>query len=389
MDTKVYIVRCPNYDEAGEKMSELFSLMGGMAKFCAQKERIVLKVNLLRRAKPEEAVSTHPTVVTAVARLAKNEGAIPIIVDSPGTGYKYDKKTLDTLYSTCEMFKVAEETGIEVNFDTTYRSVSFPEGKLIKRFEVITPVLQANGVFNLCKFKTHSFMAFTGAVKNNFGVIPGLHKPGYHAKLHDTERFADMLLDLAGYVSPRISIMDAVFGMEGNGPGAGTPRKIGLLLGSINPLALDLVASEIIGLPRERNPILVAAEKRSLSPTRLEEVQIIGPNISEMRILDYKFPSTLSGGMGIGDATWLQRLATRVFKNDMSMKPWIVTDKCIACGVCRDSCPMKAISVIQRKGEYAHINYKHCIRCYCCHELCGERAIELKESFLYHRVMKI
>jgi ferredoxin len=253
---------------------------------------------------------------------------------------------------------------------------------------VITPVLQAAGIFNICKLKTHSFMAFTGAVKNNFGVIPGLHKPGYHAKLHDTGRFANMLLDLAAYVAPRVSIMDAVVGMEGDGPGAGTPREVGLLLGSKNPLALDVVASEIIGLPRERNPILVAAEKRGLSPTRVEEVKIIGPAISELRIPNYKFPATLSEGVGFGDATWMQRLATRVFRNDMSLKPWVVKEKCIACGVCRDSCPVRAISVIQEKGEYAHIDYKHCIRCYCCHELCPEKAIELKGSFLYQKVMK-
>ena len=388
MDYKVYIVRCPDYGQAENKMSELFSMMGGITKFAAPKERIVLKVNLLRRAKPDEAVSTHPAVVTAVARIAKEEGAIPIIVDSPGGGYKYDRRTLDALYSTCEMFKVAEEAGIEVNFDTTYRSVSYPQGKLIKRFEVITPVLDAAGVFNLCKLKTHSFMVFTGAVKNNFGVSPGLHKPGYHAKLHDKERFVDMLLDLAGCVAPRISIMDAIEGMEGEGPGAGTPRQIGLLLGSRNQLALDVVASEIIGLHRERNPILLAAEKRHLSPTHLEEVQIIGADISELRIPDYKFPATLYDGVGIGDATWLQKLATMIFKNDMSPRPWIVKDKCIACGICRDSCPMKAISVLEKKGEYAHIDYKHCIRCYCCHELCAEKAIELRKSFLYQKLMK-
>jgi len=143
MDDKVYIVRCPDYAQAENRMRELFSMVGGMTKFAGPKERIVLKVNLLRRAKPDEAVNTHPAVVTAVGRITKEEGAIPIIVDSPGAGYKYDKKTLDTLYSTCEMFKVAEEAGIEVNFDTTYRSASYPEGKLIRRFEVITPVLDA------------------------------------------------------------------------------------------------------------------------------------------------------------------------------------------------------------------------------------------------------
>ena len=125
--------------------------------------------------------------------------------------------------------KAVEAAGAELNFDTTYKPVFFLQGKLIKHFDVITPVIAANGVLNLCKLKTHTFMSMTGAVKNNFGVIPGLAKPGYHAKLHDKHHFADMMLDLAEFVSPRVSIMDAVMGMEGDGPGAaGTPRPIGL-----------------------------------------------------------------------------------------------------------------------------------------------------------------
>jgi len=261
MDNQVFIVRCPTYEQADQKIAELMTMMNGMSNFTKPNEKIVLKINLLQPAKPEKAVTTHPSIVAAVAGLVKNEGAIPVIADSPGAGYKYNKKSLEKIYNISGIYKTAQKTDIELNFDTTFETVSFPQGKLIKRFEVINPVLKADGVFNLCKLKTHLFMHMTGAVKNNFGVIPGLLKPGYHAKLHDTGHFANMLLDLMEYVSPRVSIMDAVIGMEGEGPGAaGEPRHIGLLLASKNPLALDIVAGEIIGLNRENNPVLIAAE---------------------------------------------------------------------------------------------------------------------------------
>jgi uncharacterized protein (DUF362 family)/ferredoxin len=383
LDNKVYIVQCPDYDLVEMKMNELLSMMGGMSLFAAPNQKIVLKVNLLQPAKPEQAVSTHPAIVTAVARLAKEAGAIPLIADSPGTGYKYNKTTLNTLYQTCGMYQAAEAAGVKVNLDTTYQSVSFPQGKLIKHFEVITPVLEADGIFNLCKLKTHLFMSMTGAVKNNFGVIPGLAKVGYHAKLHDKERFAGMLLDLADYVSPRLSIMDAVMGMEGEGPGAaGTPRHIGLLLGSLNPLALDVVASEIIGLPREKNPVLLAAEKQGLTPTSLEEVQVIGADITKIRISDYKIPVTVDG-VGLGHLAWWQKPLQPIIKSGLSLAPRVVRDKCIACGICRDSCPMKVISIVGKTQKYAKINGKKCIRCYCCHELCPRKAVELRENFLY------
>jgi ferredoxin len=232
------------------------------------------------------------------------------------------------------------------------------------------------------------FMRMTGAVKNSFGIVPGLMKPGYHANLSDTERFADMLLDLSEYVSPRLSIMDAVIGMEGAGPGAaGLPRPVGLILASKNPLALDVTAAEIIGLKRENNPIALAAEKRGLVPNRFEDVNLIGPAIAELRIPDYTFPPTIYEGTGLGEMPWHQKLLQPLFKKGFARIPHVSGKKCVACGVCRDACPVKAISLSGRKGASAKINANHCIRCYCCHELCPKGAVELRESFLFKRIM--
>ena len=381
MKNKVYIVKCPDYGRAEEKLEELINMMGGIGAFAAPDEKIVFKVNLLRPAKPEEAVSTHPAVVAALGKMIRKQDAKALIAESPGSGYQYNQKTLDNVYRTCGMTDAAEAANIDLNFDTTHQTVSHPEGGLIKRFEVITPVLKADGVFNLCKLKTHIFMHMTGAVKNNFGVIPGLTKPGYHAKLHDTGLFAGMLLDLAEYVSPRLSIMDAVVGMEGEGPGAGEPRQVGLLLASESPLALDVVASEIIGLKRHNNPVLIEAEKRNIHPNRMDEVEVIGPGIAELRISDYKFPATMFEGMGLGPLPWWQRAMTPFFKDGMSAKPHILKDKCIACGACHDACPMHVITIVD--GKYARIDDEKCIRCYCCHEMCPNDAVEIRQGFLY------
>lgn len=378
MNNKVYLIRCMDYDQVETKTAELMAGLGGVGQFVAAGENIVLKVNLLQAAAPEKAVTTHPALVTAVGRLVKKEGANPLIADSPGSGLPYNQNTLNRLYQTSGMDQAAQAAGIALNRDTTYQAVSFPQGHLIKRFEVITPVLQADGVFNLCKLKTHTFMSMTGAVKNNFGVIPGLIKPGYHAKLHETGRFAQMLLDLATYVSPRLSIMDAVVGMEGDGPHTGTPRRVGWLLAAQNPLALDVVASEIMGLDRTLNPVLLAAEQQQLYPHRLEQVELIGASVSDLRVPGYKLPSTLQTGSGLGTPNWL----TPVFKEAKSLQPHVIAEKCIACGSCFQACPVGAITL---NGQ-AQIDAKSCIRCYCCHEMCAEEAIELRSSWLYRVV---
>jgi uncharacterized protein (DUF362 family)/NAD-dependent dihydropyrimidine dehydrogenase PreA subunit len=380
MDHKVYIVQCKDYDEIDDKLNALINLMGGMDRFARPGEKIVLKANLLREAGPAEAVCTHPSLVAAAGRLAKAQGANPIIADSPGGGYRYTDKTLDKIYRTCGMDQAAQQAGIALNRDTTSRPVHYTDGILTKHFDIITPVYEADAVFNLCKMKTHLFTVMTGAVKNIFGVIPGLSKTGYHAKLHDTRRFAGMLLDLAQYISPRLSIMDAVVAMEGDGPGAGDPKQVGLLIGSENPLALDVIAGEIMGIDRTRNPIIVEAESRALKPNRPEEIEVIGVDLKTVKIYDFKRSGVTPDSLGLEPLPWYQQMLEPYFKTAFTVRPKVIWDRCIACGSCIEGCPMQAVSFV---NERAFIDDAKCIRCYCCHELCPEEAIGLHSSWLY------
>lgn len=384
MDNRVFAVRCPAYDRAEEKLAELLAMMGGMGTFVVSGEKIVLKANLLAAAPPQKAVTTHPAIVAAVGRQVNAEGAVPTVADSPGSGYKYTEKTLKRIYRVCELAGPCEQAGIPLNLDTSAREISFPDGHLIKRFEVITPVATADGVLNLCKLKTHLFMHMTGAVKNSFGVIPGLTKPGYHAKLKDTARFADMLLDLSSFVAPRLSIMDAVVAMEGQGPNSGTPRRVGLILAAASPLALDVVAAEIMGIDPGNNPLLAAAERRGMRPTRLSDVELIGVDKSDLRVPGFQLPATLYGETGLGRLPWYQQMLLPLFKDGMSVKPVINQTACVACGACHDSCPMDAITLHAK--EYAEIDDTRCIRCYCCHEMCQYDAVRLRRSLLYRLI---
>ncbi len=380
MDNKVYIVRCRDYDEAETRLTSLINMMGGAGRFAREGERIVLKANLLREARPEQAVCTHPAVVSAVGKLTREAGANPIIADSPGGGYRYSARILDKIYQTTGMLRAANQAGIELNRDTSSRPVSYAAGVLTKHFDIISPVYEADAVFNLCKMKTHLFTVMTGAVKNLFGVIPGLIKTGYHAKLHDTARFAGMLLDLAQYLAPRLTIMDAVVAMEGDGPGSGDPRQVGLLLGSENPLALDVVAGEIMGIDRAVNPIVMEAERRGTLPNRIEDIEVVGESLADVIVPDFKHSRVSAGSLGLQPMPWFQRILEPVFKNAFTVRPRVIWDRCIACGTCIEGCPVEAVSFV---NERAKIDDDKCIRCYCCHELCPEEAIGLFRGWLY------
>ena len=379
-ETQVYAASCPDYGQAEGAIRALVEQMGGMGRFVRPGERIVLKANLLRAAPPESAICTHPAVVEAVARLVKEAGGTPVICDSPG-GALHKEAVLRSLYEKTGMAAAAAAAGAELSMDSSTRTVSLPEGKVLRQAEIITPVAEADGVIDLCKMKTHVLMSMTGAVKNLFGVIPGLSKVGYHATHPDHATFADVLLDLTGYVKPRLSLMDGILAMEGDGPGSsGTPRQAGLLLASANPLALDTAAGAIMNLPRQDNPVLLAAERRGLTPCRMEDVELIGGTVEELRMADYKFPASTKSNL-MDFLGPLARPAERLCKKALSQTPRIDGAKCVGCGICAKSCPGQAIAMTA-PGKRARISQKACIHCYCCHELCPQKAVELHQSWL-------
>ena len=379
-ETQVYAASCPDYEQAEACIRALVEQMGGMGRFVRPGERIVLKANLLRAAPPESAICTHPAVVEAVARLVKEAGGTPVICDSPG-GALHKEAVLRSLYEKTGMAAAAAAAGAELSMDSSTRTVSLPEGKVLRQAEIITPVAEADGVIDLCKMKTHVLMSMTGAVKNLFGVIPGLSKVGYHATHPDHATFADVLLDLTGYVKPRLSLMDGILAMEGDGPGSsGTPRQAGLLLAAANPLALDTAAGAIMNLPRQDNPVLLAAERRGLTPCRMEDVELIGGTVEELRMADYKFPASTKSNL-MDFLGPLARPAARLCKKALSQTPRIDGAKCVGCGICAKSCPGQAIAMTA-PGKKARISQKACIHCYCCHELCPQKAVELHQSWL-------
>ena len=379
-ETQVYAASCPDYGQAEAAIRALVEQMGGMGRFVRPGERIVLKANLLRAAPPESAICTHPAVVEAVAKLVKEAGGTPVICDSPG-GALHKEAVLRSLYEKTGMAAAAAAAGAELSMDSSTRTVSLPDGKVLRQAEIITPVAEADGVIDLCKMKTHVLMSMTGAVKNLFGVIPGLSKVGYHATHPDHETFADVLLDLTGYVKPRLSLMDGILAMEGDGPGSsGTPRQVGLLLAAANPLALDTAAGAIMNLPRQDNPVLLAAERRGLTPCRMEDVELIGGTVEELRMADYKFPASTKSNL-MDFLGPLSRPAERLCKKALSQTPRIDGAKCVGCGICAKSCPGQAIAMTA-PGKKARISQKACIHCYCCHELCPQKAVELHQSWL-------
>ncbi len=345
--------------------------IGLPADFFAGK-RVVLKPNLVRKMDAALAGTTHPAIVSAVAMLCKEWGAADVLLaESPGGPYQ--ESALRAAYRVCGMEHAAADTGIRLNYDTTWQSVDYPAGKYSKTFHILTPILEADVVVNLCKLKSHGLTMMTGAVKNYFGTIPGTEKFEMHARFPDIRDFSGQLVDLCAYhasARPMLNVMDAIVGMEGNGPTNGKPRKIGALLTSQNPFALDEVAAGLIGM---EGKVLYLTEGRARG--YVDTPVVAGEDPATLRVANFMPPDSDRKNT----ITWLSDLWGGRLMRFFEPRPVINRKNCVGCGECARSCPAHTIEMRDRKPI---IHKDACIKCFCCQELCPKDAVNIKQNFL-------
>lgn len=364
--TTVSIKSCLTYDREAidAAIREAVDLLGGIESFVRRGDRVLIKPNLLKAAAPEAAVTTHPEVVRAVIRIVHEAGGAVIVGDSPGIG---------------DFRRVCEKTGIlAVVEEEGAALVDLNEAVAVKnqgrfhRFEVSRIAAESDAIINLPKFKTHGMTVLTGAVKNLFGCIPGKRKIQWHFNSGvNHEAFTRMLVELTGLLKPRLTIMDAVVGMEGNGPGSGDPRRLDALFASPDPVALDVVAAAMVGLKPEELPVIRAAAAAGIGETALTRIQLLGDPLGMVK--HFRLPAREHLEWRLPD--WMRR----TLKDGLTTRPVINNRECIQCGICRDHCPQQAIS---GHGPGLVIDYRNCIRCFCCQEFCPRGAITVGKGWM-------
>ena len=371
-------------ESARAALESVLSPIGGLD-FIKQGMHVVIKANLVSAMKPGEAATTHPTLLCALCDMLRERGALVVIGDSPGG--LYNAAFVGRVYSVTGM-RECEAHGATLNNDFSEKSASFPEGRVLKDFTYTGYLDSADVIINFCKLKSHGMMGMSCAAKNMFGTIPGIIKPEYHYRFPKYEDFADMIVDLDEYFHPTLSIADAVVGMEGNGPTAGTPKAMNCLIASHSPHNLDMVAAHILGFTREELPILDAAYRRGLVPEKYEDVKVIG-NAENFVLSDFERVVERRSLQFTGDGkNPIKRLFGAVAGAVLKTKPVLKRDMCVGCGICRDICPAKAIVI---KDKKAVIDRGACIRCFCCQEFCPKSAMKVHRTALakiFHREKK-
>jgi len=350
--TQVSVAACTAYepDTVRQAVRTVLAPLGGIGRFVRPGMQVLLKPNLLTAADLERAITTHPTVVQAVAELVQEAGGAVLIGDSPGGPVKDPPP----VWRTAGMTEVAERTSARLAlFDGV-------EWKRLNGndYYIARPVLEADLVINLPKLKTHILTLYTGAVKNLYGTIPGRRKREIHYRAPGVQDFGHILVDVLELVRPGLTIMDGVFGQERHGPGmGGTPRWYGCLAGSTDPVALDAVIARALGYRPGEVLHLAQAEGRGLGVARLDQIEVKG----ERQALNF-------GPVDLPKARWYLRAPSWVsapLRQAIRVRPQLAPSECIGCGRCVEVCPQEIIT----PGHPPNFDLDNCIGCFCCAEI--------------------
>ena len=366
MNNKVAIRKCAEYDvqKIIDIISEMYIITGGQD---VKGKKVLVKLNILSDNDPSKCVSTHPAVAEAMIKFLQYSGADEVFMgDSPAihtAKFKADK---------CGLHQACEATGAKwVNFNEkpVERKI---DGRNIKIASIVDKV---DLIISLPKFKNHELMYFTGALKNTYGLIPGFSKAFQHGIYRNMNSFGKLIVELNKVITPHYFLMDAIMGMEGHGPGTkGKPVEIGLLIGSTNPLALDIIACQIVSY----NYKLLSTNKMALNEKQWlqspDEIEYDGPALETIKKEGFK-KVPASAGRNIALKFLIGRIS---FLRKLERRPVFIYDKCSGCCKCVNICPVQAIQPSIADNKRIKLTDSKCIRCFCCSEVCQDNAVNVK-----------
>jgi uncharacterized protein (DUF362 family) len=238
--------------------------LGGISRFVRPGETVVIKPNIGWDRTPVQAANTNPEVVAALVALCREAGAARVVVTDNTCN------EARRCFTRSGIWKAAEAAGAEVVLPAEHRFRDYDLGGVVLgRMPVLVPAVQADRFINVPIAKHHGLSGFTGAMKNLYGVLGGRRN-----RLH--QRIDDSIADLADFIRPTLTVMDATRVLVRNGPQGGDladTREVGEIVAAVDQVAVDAYACGLIGLAPLDLPHLALAEGRGLGTADLSRLR--------------------------------------------------------------------------------------------------------------------
>jgi len=249
----VAILRASDYradlaDIVGRGLRELGVVVQG--------RRVLLKPNLVEY-EPGTAINTNPALVAGAAVALLRAGAASVTVGE-GPGHRRDTEYLLTATGLYDVLRDERLRFVDLNHDDVRVTPLRSHHAGMVSLALPASVLDADLVVSMPKLKTHHWAGMTASMKNLFGVVPGAVY-GWPKNVLHVHGIGASILDLAATVRPGLAIVDAIVGMEGDGPIMGQPRALGCVVMGTDPVAVDATCARLIGIEPFRVQYLVEA----------------------------------------------------------------------------------------------------------------------------------
>lgn len=287
MPATVAIIRCAAYLQADvdRAVSDLLECLGGIEHYVKPEDSVLLKPNLLGASDPDDPSATHYAVLRSLIQQVRSVGGKPFLGDSPAFG------NVMTVARKSGLMAVADELSVPIKEWSQSVKVAHPPHYSMRSYQLAHEVVKADVVINVPKLKTHRQMQLTGAIKNNFGCVPGKRKARLHlSRGKDRVTFGKMLIEYCQLIKPALTIVDAIVAMDRTGPRSGEAYPLGILTGGVDVVALDRVHAEIVGLPDADFDLMNAARELGIGETNLSEIKILGEPLAGVQASNFRFP---------------------------------------------------------------------------------------------------
>ena len=328
-------------------------------------KKILLKPNVLAQNRPDQHSITHHLFIEALCKILMEYNNKITIGESIAF---YQKGLTRKAFISSKLDDIAGKYNINLVAFDEEKPVRIKE-KHVSDIPLYLPqiIFSQDLIINLPKLKTHSGLRLSGAVKNLFGCIPGGYKQKIHIYSSNDFELSDVFLDLVQIIKPAINIMDAVFSLDGGPSAAGKPVFTGKIIAAYDPVALDIIASGILGYKPEEISTLIRAKERKMIDD-FNAVEITGTMPKAV------FKKLIKGPIAT------VKPEDNMFVTDTFVNPVIIAGKCNLCQECIEFCPANAIGKNISNKKVPVIDYGLCINCYYCLKACRQSAFSTKAS---------
>ena len=241
-------------------------LLGGMKRFVSKGDVVVVKPNIGWDRSPEQAANTNPEVVAEVVKMCLEEGAKKVRV------FDRSCNSAKRCYENSGIKKAAADAGAEVSFmvDAGFSDMKLPEAETLKKWPLYKPALEADVLINVPIAKNHGLTYLTMGLKNLMGIMGG-----DRGKVH--WNIDDKLADLANFIRPQLTILDAYRILVKNGPQGGSLKDVQLkktVIAGTQIATVDAYGATLFGMKAHGLAHIVKSSKLGLGEIDLDKVNV-------------------------------------------------------------------------------------------------------------------